>query len=139
MGYSCTVLAGESEKAIVKILKAKHGEAGNCTNAWGDIAHDRCGAIPDAAFWFHDTGDEQADGSVVGIIHKVSGGASCRVGTYKIDHQGVILHWPGTTKAMRDIAVCDSMIHHIRVYGSPKGIADDHPAHHLASAMFVVV
>lgn len=89
MGYSCTAMASFSETAIIRLLKDRYGDAGGCSNAWGESRENMA---------FFDTGREQRDGAITGTVYNRDGR---RLGSARIAPDGTVSRWPMTTSTMR--------------------------------------
>jgi len=116
MGYSCTVLASYASEKMVQLLQAQHGDCGGSSNTWG-------GKNAGDLYWFEERGREQDDGAVTGSIFKgittePGKPGSCRkCGTYRVNPNGTVARWPGSTKEQREYANLHAQAEFARVFG----------------------
>jgi len=109
MGWSCTAKAHFTLDALKEILR------GNL-NSSNSIESLRVGGH----FGFWECGREQPDGSITGTVWKPWETDPTRVtkaGSFKIDPEGKVLRFPGTSKEVRAEAEAKGMAEYLRVYG----------------------
>lgn len=116
MGYSCAVKASLAEDAMIQVLKETRGPGGNGSNTWGD----------DGEPHHAEVGREQRDGAVVGTVWAPAPGKpgyARKKGTYRVEPDGKVTRWPGTTAAMRAEAERRAAAEFARVYGRARTLA----------------
>lgn len=85
MGYSCTAIASFVLEALQE--RFRHNGSGNCYS------------VDDKTVFFHERGREHYDGAITGTIFKMLGDSNARrVGSYRIESEGVITRFPGIPK-----------------------------------------
>lgn len=90
MGYSATSRAFRTLEQIESLMKGRNATVSNgiVTNEW-------------TGFW--EMGREQADGAIVGSIHKNVNGTQCiRYGSFRIEPDGKLSRFPGLSKRDRE-------------------------------------
>lgn len=143
MGYSCSALASFAQDSLVDQL---HGGTGT-VDKWGN----GCGYSGPSNVWttkgrryMYETGREQADGAITGIVWKYTDETHVRrAGSYRIEPDGTISRWPGSTIAQRNAAAAQAVVRFIATFQQwPKidpSLKMTHPAAHLLTAKFVAV
>ena len=108
MGYSCTAKAGYAKDAL--IIQLQVGFDKQTSNGWKN------GLLE----YFYEIGREQPDGAITGSIYRHGGeGSSCvRAGTFRIEPDGKIHHWPTATKAMKQTAQNVGLIEYNKYHNS---------------------
>lgn len=112
MGYSYNARAGFALDKLGEILRGPDT---------ADRKASSNGIARTGGFWEH--GREQADGSITGTVWKPWAQDVTRVtraGSFKIDPEGRVLRFPGTTPAERAAAEAFSEAEYVRLYG-PHG------------------
>lgn len=105
MGRSYTVMAGESLKAIFNILKEADEESSNVFY----VKEIKC---------FYELGKENEDGSITGTIYKfINTTHILPAGNFKIDPEGNILRFYGSTKLQRIEARATALAEYSRIFG----------------------
>ena len=130
MGYSFTALASY---AMDHLLTAIQGDDNENSNTWTDSK---------GVKRFCERGREQRDDAITGTVFKFVDDNHCRpCGTYRIDSDGVVVRFPGSTRQQRHAAAVHAIHEHIRVHGwpAPGIVRDDHPGAYLMTASFVAV
>lgn len=111
MGYSCTSMASLASDAMVKEMQKARGDAGGTSNSWG--------ATTETADFF-EHGPEQSDGAVTGSVWKsTSPGFARKAGSARVEPDGTVTRWPGSTKAQRDAARAAALAAYAARYGAP--------------------
>lgn len=90
MGYSCSTKANHVLEALMKII----GGESKTSN----------GFEINGARYFYEIGRENRDGAITGTVHKIDGPYAKRAGSFRIEPDGTITKFPGTSKATREHA-----------------------------------
>lgn len=105
MGYSSTVKAGNTSKAVIE--QHRYQNSGNTFTTDGG-----------KTVYFIERGREQADGAETGTVMKFVGADSCRRhGTYRVNPDGKIIRWAGLPKKYWAAAEAAGLAEYNRVYG----------------------
>lgn len=91
MGYSQTAASAFASEALIRILQDAHGDCGGSSNSWGTREQ----------FSFFEHGREREDGAETGTVYSHTGR---KVGSYRIEPDGTITRFPGSTAAQRKLA-----------------------------------
>lgn len=128
MGYSYNALAGFAMDKVTKDLGC--GNNGLPSNTFESKGNK----------YFYEHGREQRDGAITGIVWKFVGGETVRkAGSFRIEPNGIVTRFPGTTKKMRRSAAIEAVATYIQTYNRRPTVSEKHPAYHLATASFAVV
>jgi len=98
MGYSVAAAAGNSEREMLRVLTTLYPVYENgspLSNGWARGGRE---------YFAEATRRTNPDGSATGTVFRVNGSKAFRVGGYRVDAEGRITRWPGTTEALRERA-----------------------------------
>ena len=131
MGYSCSAMAS----LVLDGIMSNVSHVNNCSNVW---------SYKNVAYMY-ERGREQNDGAITGTISKFTD-PNCtmavRVGSFRIEGDGMITRFPGTSKNAKNSAIFWASFEYIRRFGFPKRhtIGENHPCRDiLCNSPFVAV
>lgn len=120
MGYSYNALSGYALEHITKSL--------GC----GDLGPSNV-FVKNGKKYMYEHGREQYDGAITGVVWKfLEDGVHVRkAGTFRIEPDGTVTRFPGSTATQRKQATVAAVGEYKRIHGAlPNCINDeDHPAH----------
>ena len=86
MGWGCTQEAGRTMDAFKRVVCVE------MQNVWAN----------NGDYFFWDSGREQTDGAITGTVYKMLSDNRCRrLGGVRIEPDGTITRWAGTSASMR--------------------------------------
>ena len=113
MGYSSTVMAAYAYESIAKQMKTAYGDDGT-SNVFN---------TKDGTKFFTETGREQYDGAITGTIYKYVESEKVRAaGSYRIEADGIVTRFYGSSKEMREKAKTDADAKYEETYGEKSAM-----------------